>query len=69
MKNAVNTFFAFNKVQICFDQRSQFNLVRYFEALITNFEREVEKINGLFSVHAILNKAKMFKRKFKAAFF
>ena len=48
MNNKVNTFVAFNKVQICSHERLQLNLLHYFEDMTINFERVVEINSGVF---------------------
>lgn len=56
----MNKLFVFNTVQTCFDQRQQVDLLHCFHDLVTNFECAGEISDGVFSIHAILDKAKMF---------
>ena len=62
-------FLTFNKIQMCFDERLQLNLFHYFEDLISNFELAVEIRNGVFSIHTILNRAKMFQNEIQGCIF
>ena len=56
----INTFVAFNKIQICYSTRKQLRLLQYFEDVVVNFERVVEVHDESF-IYALVNKVKMLK--------
>ena len=56
-----NSYVAFNKVQSCSAERMQLERLQYVEEMIINFERAVERNNGVFFNYALVNKPKKFK--------
>ena len=57
----INTYVAFNKIQICSSKRLQAELLQYFRNIITNFERIVEMNKCILFIHALVNEIKMLK--------
>ena len=57
----INTYVAFNKIQICSSKRLQAELLQYFGNIIINFERVVEMNKCVLSIHALVNEIKMLK--------
>ena len=51
----------FNKVQSCSAKRMQLKLFQYVGDMIINFERVVERNNGVFFNNAVVNKPQTFK--------
>ena len=56
-----NSYVAFNKVQSCSAKRMQLELLQYVGDMIINFERVVERNNGVFFDNALVNKPQTFK--------
>ena len=57
----INTFVAFNKIQMCYSTRKQLRLLQHFEDVVVNFERVVEVNNDESFIYALVNKVKMLK--------
>ena len=57
----INTYVAFNKIQICSSKRLQAELLQYFRNIITNFERIVEMNKCILFIHVLVNEIKMLK--------